>query len=421
MDYDWTLCGAGHKYGLLADILGGEEYEDITGIDRNDYDPSLTKLAIYDATITNNTNTFQRKRRTVVRNDELRWWYIRRGLHRGLRENFQDALDSCYYEQLEHDITGYETVAPKNFLDHLRTIWCRLDTSAIKEMKDAYYEEWDSNMHITKFISQLNKGQKALARDDIVITAEDKLQHFILQMFASNCFDEKQMMEWEKKPQADKTWANATDYFKEIVREQETYAKLSGRTTKKARYESAAMARENATKRSRAEAEAEADLGNEVREYIPRLSSEKNAESEQLYKAEQHHQIMADQAATMKKQMNKKDEQIAALTAQVATLTTSIETLTKTITCLPAIQQGGERKERKERHTRKPPERNIGGYCWTHGWDPKGINHSSKDCRWTKEGHKREATGDNKMGGCTLQPKDEEYTYKQLKLRVKRN
>ena len=33
VDYDWTLCGAGHKYGLLADILGGEEYEDITGID----------------------------------------------------------------------------------------------------------------------------------------------------------------------------------------------------------------------------------------------------------------------------------------------------------------------------------------------------------------------------------------------------
>ena len=39
VDYDWTLCGAGHKYGLLADILGGEEYEDITEVDRNDYHP----------------------------------------------------------------------------------------------------------------------------------------------------------------------------------------------------------------------------------------------------------------------------------------------------------------------------------------------------------------------------------------------
>ena len=119
MDYHWTLCEAGHIYGLLGYILGGEKYEDITGINRNDYNPSLTKPAIYDATITNATNDFQRERRTVVRNKELRWWYIWRGLHRELRENFQDALDSCYYEQLEHDITSYETVALKVFLDHL--------------------------------------------------------------------------------------------------------------------------------------------------------------------------------------------------------------------------------------------------------------------------------------------------------------
>ena len=61
-----------------------------------------------------------------------------------------------------------------------------------------------------------------MARDGIVITADDKLHHFILQMFASNCFDEKQMMEWEKKAAANKTWASATTYFKEIIKEQET-------------------------------------------------------------------------------------------------------------------------------------------------------------------------------------------------------
>ena len=70
-------------------------------------------------------------------------------------------------------------------------------------------------------------------------------------MFASNCFDEKQMMDWEKKATADKTWANATTYFKEIIREQETYSKLSGRSSKKARYESAAMAREKSGEESK--------------------------------------------------------------------------------------------------------------------------------------------------------------------------
>jgi len=51
----------------------------------------------------------------------------------------------------------------------------------------------------------LNKEQKSLARDNIVITADDKLHHFILQMFGSNCFDEKQMVDWVKKAATNKT------------------------------------------------------------------------------------------------------------------------------------------------------------------------------------------------------------------------
>ena len=108
-------------------------------------------------------------------------------------------------------------------------------------------------------------------------------------MFASNCFDEKQMMDWEKKAAADKMWASATTYFKEIIKDQETYSKLSGRTSKKACYENAAMARERIEEKAREESarnNLEADLGDEVRDYIVRLSSKKREESEQLYKAE---------------------------------------------------------------------------------------------------------------------------------------
>jgi len=46
---------------------------------------------------------------------------------------------------------------------------------------------------------------------------------------------------------------HATTYFEEISREQKTYSKLSGRSSKKARYESAAMARGKVAKRARAD------------------------------------------------------------------------------------------------------------------------------------------------------------------------
>jgi len=39
--------------------------------------------------------------------------------------------------------------------------------------------------------------------------------------------------------------------------------------------------------------------------------------------------------------------------------------------------------------------RNFSKYCWTHG----ACSHSSAQCRMKKEGHKDEATKENKMGG----------------------
>jgi len=105
--------------------------------------------------------------------------------------------------------------------------------------------------------------------------------------------------------------------------------------------------------------------------------------------------------------MRTKDDQILALTAQVATLTRSIETLKKTITCLPAMQQGGEQDNRRGGGRKEEKgAMNLGGYCWSYGWGPVGHKHCSENCTRARDGHKTGATGDNKMGGSTWQPKD---------------
>jgi len=38
----------------LGDIIDGEEYEDLTGVYRNDYNPSLAKPDTNDATLSSN-------------------------------------------------------------------------------------------------------------------------------------------------------------------------------------------------------------------------------------------------------------------------------------------------------------------------------------------------------------------------------
>ena len=134
---------------------------------------------------------------------------------------------------------------------------------------------------------------------------------------------------------------------------------------------------------------------------------------------------MADQAAAMKKEMKIKDEQITALTTQVATLTKSIETLTRTITCMAVIhaaQDGGklEKKGGNRRPRKQIAARNIGGYCWSHGWDPVGEGHTSRNCKYRMEGHKAEETGNKKMGGSTWRPERKQYNKQQAEAMSRR-
>jgi len=49
-----------------------------------------------------------------------------------------------------------------------------LDIGSIEEMKQGYYEEWDSDTHITKFILHLNQAQKPLQRNGVIISNIDK-------------------------------------------------------------------------------------------------------------------------------------------------------------------------------------------------------------------------------------------------------
>ena len=42
---------------------------------------------------------------------------------------------------------------------------------------------------------------------------------------------------------------------------------------------------------------------------------------------------------------------------------------------------------------------NMGGYCWTYGYNPIGKGHTSKSCKNKALGHKDDATTANRMGG----------------------
>jgi len=78
---------------------------------------------------------------------------------------------------------------------------------------------------------------------------------------------------------------------------------------------------------------------------------------------------------------------IATLTETNAKLVSEIAKLTKKLSEL-AMKQS--KKEKKKRDGSE--------YCWSCGYK---VNHTSKNCRWKKQGHKDEATANDTMGGST--------------------
>ena len=171
--YAWSK-NAMDNYGLLANILSIDKYDDLTNISTY---AIPQESASYDPAITDATLTHTRKR--MEEEWELVWttWFIRKGFLCGIVYNLRDALDEQYYSQLHHRLTVYRNIPPYQILEHhLNNRWCPLNVKANKELKKAYYTKWDHAVeHLTAFGKCLGDDQRSLVRLDITITDDGKL------------------------------------------------------------------------------------------------------------------------------------------------------------------------------------------------------------------------------------------------------
>ena len=113
--YLWSK-NATDNYGLLGDILGAYEYDELTGIDSY---VIPNEPALYDPAIMNAMLTHERKRREEEWDLIRTLWFIRKGFLWGIVDNLRDALDEQYYAQLKHRLTAYHNVTPFQVLNHL--------------------------------------------------------------------------------------------------------------------------------------------------------------------------------------------------------------------------------------------------------------------------------------------------------------
>ena len=123
-------------------------------------------------------------------------------------------------------------------------------------------------MHLIAFGMKLDKEQARIDRLGVVISNKDKLQFYMEQIYVSNCFDKKEMVDWENKPINIKDDYNeAKLYFEGLVQDFKTYTQNSGSDSGKRGYESANQM---------------ADVGNEIRKYIQEIASASVASNKKM-------------------------------------------------------------------------------------------------------------------------------------------
>ncbi len=187
-------------------------------------------------------------------------WFTWKGFLRGATTNMRDALDKQYYSQLKHINTAYCNTTPIQILEHLDTRWCPLDVCARKLLKAEFHANWDSTvMHLTAIGMKLDKKQVRIDRLGVVISNKDKLQFYMEKIYASNCFDKREMVDWENKPVNIKDdYDEAKLYFEGLVQDFKTYMQNSGGGSGKMGYKSANQM---------------ADVDDKIRKYIQKIAN----------------------------------------------------------------------------------------------------------------------------------------------------
>ena len=161
-------------------------------------------------------------------------------------------------------------------------------------------------------------------------------------------------------------------------------------------------------------------MGAEIRQYMESLASSKEEERADKANLQEANKRMLAMQGDLQSQLAAKDEQMKTLIEQVAQLTFNVVALTRKMTeandsggslrkrtqvrfaTADKENQGSNAKTEADKDTRPPwllKMSNMGGYCWSCGYNPMGTSHTSATCKRKAPGHRDDATGSNRKGG----------------------
>ena len=115
------------------------------------------------------------------------------------------AVDAKYVEELKEDYVGYKNQTIKKLFTHIGT-WYVITTKEKLDIKAQFLAPWSDNpeAHVITFARQLDRRQVECEDHGVTITNDDKVDHFVAQMYVCGLFKNKFLDDWEET--ADNLW-----------------------------------------------------------------------------------------------------------------------------------------------------------------------------------------------------------------------
>ena len=371
---DTELGGGDHGY--LGLVLSNTEYLAVPGVNGNMFLPPVYPGALVIRPTATAVEALQRRE---SHNEQIRLYRECQNVEKAILKHLQNSFQSQYLEAFVDEDTALLSSDIPTILSHLFTRYGQVTGDEVRtyqtEVLSTPFTPADPLVTIWNPIQKLKK----LASQAKIPYSEAQLIEFGLQLIRSTHDFEIAIREWNAKPKVDKTWNNLKLHFSQA---QEELKKIRGPTMIQAGFHQinniASEMREeflqtrmelaNMTAMMQQSEEEEMDTNNNETSSISEsanLSAENNYQMEMLKLL----RSMQTEINNMKQGNNNN-----------ASKTTS-----------------NRNKKKKEKTPDNPSftRRVTTTYCWTHG----GCAHDSASCTARAQGHKDNATFEDKKGG----------------------
>jgi hypothetical protein len=269
-----------------------------------------------------------------------------------LKKQIISVFELMYLDVLNDNMVGFANISARDMLDHLFSTYGNITAVDLEINFEHMSRAWDLQQPVESLFKQIQDCADYSEASGVLIEHPQKINVGYAKIFATGHFMSACRW-WNEKPLAEKTWAQFKSHFAAAHRQ---HKQMQGESAATAGYHSA-----NADVGQTEYQMAEATIG-----ALVNLATA----------------TAADRGV------------VATLTEANARLFKQIEDNSNELQELKDLIKK-ERFEKRGQGSFNPSPNN---YCWTHGYKVANT-HTSLSCNFPKQGHKREATRADNMGG----------------------